>query len=419
MQPAIAILCAGGPAPGMNTVVSTVSKVFLKGGYRVIGIHDGYQNLFNGKAETVDIDFQFADRVFTIGGSALRMSRHKPKDHEFASEFFEENGIKLLVTVGGDDTASTANRLTKYLQSNNLAIKNIHVPKTIDNDIPLPDKIPTFGFNTAKNEGVIIGNTVYEDARTSSNWFVISAMGRSAGHLAFEIGASCHFPMIILPEMFTHTEITFEKITKLVISSMIKRRIEGIPYGVAIVSEGVFHSLSNEQIRNCGIEFTYDDHGHPELGNVSKSHIFNILIQRQLKDLQLNIKSRPVEVGYEVRCARPVAFDLTLCTLLGMGVKKLYDQGHSGCIVCVDSQGNVSPVFLKDIEDPETGKILPRLVDIESEYAQMVLNDLHCLTPVDYEAAKEYVDIPEEYDFYRILNWDYDPAKRRPVAPVG
>ncbi|MEM9723392.1 MAG: 6-phosphofructokinase, partial [Bacteroidota bacterium] len=280
--------------------------------------------------------------------------------------------------------------------------------------IPLPAGIPTFGFNTAKNEGVIIGNTIYEDARTSNNWFVVSAMGRSAGHLAFDIGASCHFPMIILPEMFNKTEITFEKIINLVISSIIARRIDGIEYGVAMVSEGVFHSLSDEQIRNCGIDFTYDEHGHPELGNVSKAHIFNILLQRQLKEIGLKVKSRPVELGYELRCARPIAYDLTLCTRLGMGVKKLYNEGHSGCIVCADNEGNIAPLFLSDIEDKNSGKILPRLVDIHSDYVQMILHDLHCLTPADYAAAREYVDIPETYDFYRILNWAYDPAMRRP-----
>lgn len=415
MQESIAILCAGGPAPGMNTVVSTVSKVFLKDGFRVIGIHDGYQNLFNGQADTIDIDFALADRIFTVGGSTLRMSRHKPKNDEFTTDFFELNNVKLLVTVGGDDTASTANRLTKYLVENKVPIRNIHVPKTIDNDIPLPYGIPTFGFNTALNEGVVIGNTVYEDARTSNNWFVVSAMGRTAGHLAFGIGSSCHYPMIILPEMFNKTPISFDKIIKLIISSIVKRRLDGIMYGVAVVSEGVFHTLSEEEILATDISFTFDDHGHPELGDVSKAHIFNILLQRKLKELGLKIKSRPVELGYEFRCSRPIAYDLTLCTMLGMGVRHLYNQGLSGCIVCASAEGKILPIFLKDIEDPTTGKILPRLVDIDSEYTQLVLNDLHCLTPDDYSKAALILDKPEEYDFYKILNWEYDPSQRRPI----
>ncbi|HHM21597.1 MAG TPA: 6-phosphofructokinase, partial [Bacteroidetes bacterium] len=160
MQQSIAILCAGGPAPGINTVISTIAKVFLKDGFRIIGIHDGFRNLFNEKAQTVNIDFHYADRIFPRGGSTLRMSRYKPKDEEFNAGFFIENNIKLLVTIGGDDTASTSNRLTRYLENNHINIQNIHVPKTIDNDIPLPDMMPTFGFNSAKNEGVHIGNTI-------------------------------------------------------------------------------------------------------------------------------------------------------------------------------------------------------------------------------------------------------------------
>lgn len=413
MQESIAILCAGGPAPGINTVVSTVSKVFLKSGYRVIGIHDGYKNLFNGKAETEDISFHFADRYFNKGGSALRMSRAKPKDHEFTTDFFTQNNVKLLVTVGGDDTASTANRLAKFLVSNNVGIKNIHVPKTIDNDLPLPEGMPTFGFNSAKNEGVRIGNTVYEDARTSGNWFVTAAMGRSAGHLAFEIAASCHYPVIVIPEMFNKVEITVDRIVRLMISSMIKRTIDGVNYGVGMVSEGVFHDLSMDEIKNCGIDFTYDDHGHPELGNVSKAHIFNILVQRKLKETRLDIKSRPVELGYELRCSDPVAFDLTYCTMLGMGVHKLFKQGVTGAIVSTTPRNDVRPVFLSDIEDKASGKILPRKVDIDGPLAQMFFHDLHVLTESDYEAAKEYVDNPEEYDFYKILDWEIDEDRLR------
>ena len=414
MSKAIAILCAGGPAPGINTVISTIAKVFLKDGYKIIGIHDGYKNLFNGEAETVDITFHYADRIFPRGGSTLRMSRHKPKDDEFSPDFFVKNKIKLLVTIGGDDTASTSNRLAKYLAANKVNIQNIHVPKTIDNDLPLPDSMPTFGFNSAKDAGVEIGNIVYEDARTSGNWFVISSMGRSAGHLAFEIGASCHFPIIIIPEMFNKTKITLNKIVNLIISSMVKRMLDGVNYGVAIVSEGIFHSLDAEEIKNCGITFTYDAHGHPELGNVSKAHIINVLVQRRLKELDIQIKSRPVELGYELRCHRPVAYDLTLCTVLGMGVKKLYEQGQKGCIVSTTRSSTIVPIFLKDVED-ENGRIPPRLVDINTEFSQMVLGDMHVLTERDYDKVKKLMPIPEAYDFYRLLEWDYTKAILRPI----
>jgi len=405
MKDSIVILCGGGPAPGINSVIGTVVKVFLKAGYRIIGMHGGYKSLFSGNPDIEDLTFTFADNIVNRGGSALQMSRYKPKDSEFNTDFFVKNNVKLLVTIGGDDTASTANRISKYLEANNIKIQNIHVPKTIDNDLPLPEGNPTFGYESAKEEGVRIASTVYEDARTSGNWFVISAMGREAGHLAFGIGAACHFPMIIIPEMFNKTSVTFDKIIRLIISAMLKRKILGIGYGVAVVSEGVFHFMTNEEILSSGINFSYDEHGHPELGNVSKAHIFNVILQNKLKEIKVSIKSRPVELGYELRCHSPTAFDLMYCSLLGIGVKHLFDQGLTGCMVTSDQKGDIHPLFLKDVED-ENGKVRPRLVNMNGQKAKMVFEDgLQYLSPEDYEAAKKYVPNPEYYDFKKILNW--------------
>lgn len=405
MQDTVAIICGGGPAPGINAVISSIARVFLKSNYRVVGIHEGYKGLFSNDRKVEEIDYHFADRIHNIGGSALRMSRYKPKDEEFSAEFFIKNNVKLLVTIGGDDTASTANRIAKYLTNNNVKLQNIHVPKTIDNDLPLPEGIPTFGYQSAKEEGVKIANTIYEDARTSGNWFVVSAMGREAGHLAFGIGTSVRYPMIVIPEMFNKTDITINKIIRLIISSILKRLILGIGYGTAIISEGVFHFMTDEEIKSTNINFTYDEHGHPELGSVSKAHIFNILLAQELKKLKIPGKSRPVELGYELRCIQPVAYDLLYCTLLGIGVKRLFDSGYTGCMVTADNTGNISPLFLKDVQN-EAGKINTRLVNINSEKATMIFEDgLQYITPGDYTEAKEYVPNPSYYDFRNILEW--------------
>jgi 6-phosphofructokinase 1 len=126
-------------------------------------------------------------------------------------------------------------------------------------------------------------------------------------------------------------------------------------------------------------------------------------VQEKLKKLNIKIKSRPIELGYELRCCRPIGFDLTLCTLLGIGVKKLYDSGITGCIVTANSTGNISPMYLSDFEDAN-GKIAPRLVDMEAEISKLCFQNLHFLTSDDY-AKVDYLANPEEYDFYKILNW--------------
>lgn len=401
----VVILCAGGPAPGINCVISSVTKIFKSKGYKVIGLNGGYKSLVSDKPDFVELDFATADRIFNKGGSVLTMSRYKPKDNEFKADFFINNDVRLLVTIGGDDTASTANRLSKFLRANKVDVSNIHVPKTIDNDLPLPYMQPTFGFNTAKEEGVKICNTIYEDARTSGNWFVVSAMGREAGHLAYHVGAACHYPMIIIPEMFNKTTISVEKIVRLAVSSIIKREILGVGYGAVIISEGIFHFLDESEFSKVGISFPHDEHGHIELNAVSKSHLFASLISTEVKRAGLKNKCRPNELGYELRCCAPSAFDLYYTTKLGLGVYDLYSRGISGCMVTLDNTETITPLFLEDVEDCH-GKIQTRLLDIEQSDVQQILNNnLHYITECDYEEARKITPNPEYYDFEKILYW--------------
>ena len=411
MKQSIAILCGGGPAPGINTVVGSITKTFINDGYRVLGLHEGFKSLFVPKPSVTEIDFLLADHIFNRGGSYLMMSRFKPNEedltHRFNLDFFIHNNVTLLVTIGGDDTASSANRITQFLNQKSIQIAHIHVPKTIDNDLPLPHDTPTFGYHSALSESARLATTVMEDARTSGNWFVVSAMGRSAGHLALGIGSSCHYPMIVIPEMFNKTQITVEKIVNLAISSIIKRKILGIKYGAIVVSEGVFHFLPDEELKKSNVTFSYDDHGHPELGKLSKAHLFNELLEKKLKECNLKIKTRPVEIGYEVRCGVPAAYDLVYCTHLGLGVHKLFKEGKTACMVYMDHLGNITPLYLKELQDPVTGKILPRGVDMKSAKVRMVFNNLlHYITKDDYPAALAYVQHPQEYDFKKILEWE-------------
>ena len=412
MKDSIIILCGGGPAPGMNSVSMSVAKTFLSKGYRVIGLHGGYSGLFSKDARIEDLDFSIADRYFNRGGSYLEMSRFKPTDEDFEKRFnldlFKDNNIKLLVTIGGDDTASTANRISKFLANKNYHIANIHCPKTIDNDLPLPANAPTFGYNSAKNEGAHIARTIYEDARTSGNWLIISAMGRTCGSLALGIGEATHCPMTIIPEMFNKTQVTLDKIIRLTVSAILKRKVMGVSYGTVIAAEGLFH---NEEVAKEaaeeGIHFSYDEHGHPELGKISKAVLFNELLEKKIAKIGLKVKSRPVEIGYDVRCQDPVAYDLTYCTELAMGVYQLFSEGKTGCMVNVDAYGNVSPLYHSDLQDPETGKIPPRIVDINAGTAQNYYKFIaHYITPEDYEAVKALgIENPEAYDFKKILNW--------------
>ena len=211
--------------------------------------------------------------------------------------------------------------------------------------------------------------------------------------------------MIVIPEMFNRTDITIDKIVNMAISAIIKRKIMGLSYGAIMISEGVFHAFSHTDLEAAGVKFTYDDHGHPELGKISKAQMFNELLEKKLDKLGISVKSRPVEIGYEVRCVTPIAYDLMYCSQLGMGVYQLFKEGATGCMVYLDLNNNIKPLYLSDIQDKD-GKIPPRGVNIHTDKAQNIIRYLmHYITPADYEAAKEYVANPEEYDFIKMLNW--------------
>jgi len=85
----VLILCGGGPAPRINSVISTVAKVFLKDDYRVIGIHEGFKVLFSENPELKEFDFFHADRIFSRGESTLIMSRFKPSNEVLNTSIFK------------------------------------------------------------------------------------------------------------------------------------------------------------------------------------------------------------------------------------------------------------------------------------------------------------------------------------------
>jgi 6-phosphofructokinase 1 len=391
----VAILCAGGPAPAINTVIATITKRFLSMGYRVIGLHYGYKTVFTDKPNFVDLSYVIADRIIDQRGCILKMSRYKPKDSEFTADFFVRENVVLLVTIGGDDTASTANRLCEYLRKNKVYLQNIHVPKTIDNDLPLPDEICTFGYQTAKHRGSELALVYLEEARTSDMWFVVSAMGREAGHLALGIGNACHYPVIIIPEMFG-PKIYFRQVVKLIVSSIIKRKLMGHNFGGVIISEGIFHKIPLSQLKKAGIQLTYDEHNHPELGDLPKAHMIKFLLTNQLKKLGFKVKCRSVEIGYDVRCVNPIGFDLNYATNLGLCVVDLFKKKKTQCIAVVTPKGRFKALKMKDISNSE-GVIIPRLVDISSNQVVNILASMELLTSEDRRAARKYLSHPETY----------------------
>src|ERR1039457_6214747 len=224
----LGILVGGGPAPGINGVIAAATIEGINSGFEVIGFRDGFKWLAQGDAhQCKPLSIRDVSGIHLRGASILGTSRTNPTKSEASMQnvfkAFDKLGITTLVTIGGDDTAFSASRVAKQSQGK---IKVAHVPKTIDNDLPLPGSTPTFGFETARHYGVHIVRNLAEDARTTSRWYIIISMGRAAGHLALGIAKAAAATLAIIPEEFRGRQVTIDEVCDIIIGSIIKRRAD-------------------------------------------------------------------------------------------------------------------------------------------------------------------------------------------------
>ncbi|MBV9545194.1 MAG: 6-phosphofructokinase, partial [Chloroflexi bacterium] len=200
----LAILCGGGPAPGINSVIAAATIRANLAGSRVLGIRDGFKWLMQADtSHTVQLSIESVSRIHFAGGSYLGTSRANPtrrtEDLEATIATLERLGVDKLLTIGGDDTAYSAMTLARHAAGR---LQVVHVPKTIDNDLDLPYGISTFGFQTARHVGTELVKNLMVDAQTTTRWYLIVAMGRTAGHLALGIGKAAGATLSVIPEEF-------------------------------------------------------------------------------------------------------------------------------------------------------------------------------------------------------------------------
>jgi len=247
----VAILVGGGPAPGLNSVISSVTLESIQRGYEVVGIYNGFKWIssasFDPKFHTIDLDRKVVNGIHFKGGSILGTARDSlVKNGKIDTEkvtnvkkAMEMMNIGYLVTTGGDDTAFSASIISKEIKNFYVA----HVPKTIDNDLPLPGDMPTFGFQTARELGTDLLKNLLEDARTTGRWYFVVAMGRSAGHLALGMGIAAGATLTIIPEQFGDGKTTLKDVCDIIEGSMLKRKLQGMDWGIAVIAEGVTYKF--------------------------------------------------------------------------------------------------------------------------------------------------------------------------------
>lgn len=365
----IAIVCGGGPAPGINSVISAVTLEGNRQGWEVLGIYDGFSHLAKGEKKYKKLAYDDVSRIHLTGGCILQMSRFNPTKDEAdlkrVVDTLTELGVTHLVTIGGDDTAFSATKVSEYAKTCGRTINVVHVPKTIDNDLPLPEGVPTFGFETARAMGTMEIENLMEDARTTNNrWYLTIAMGRTAGHLALGMGRSAGAMITIIPEEFKKPQVHLQEIVDLLVGSVVKRYLSGRNYGVAVIAEGVMEKIVAEDFSLLG-EACFDEHGHIRYAELDFGEILKMAILSELKKIGIKISVVDKEIGYELRCAPPISYDIDYARSLGYEAVQFLLAGGTGAMITI--QGNRAlPLYFPEINDPKTGKTKVRFVNIDS-----------------------------------------------------
>lgn len=365
----LAIVCGGGPAPGINSVISAVTLEAKKYNWDVLGIYDGFSRLARGEKKYVSLNYDLVSRIHLEGGCILQMSRFNPTkkeaDLKMVVDTLTELGVTHLVTIGGDDTAHSASKVSEYARSCGRQINVVHVPKTIDNDLPLPEGVPTFGFETARALGTMVLENLMEDARTTNNrWYFGVAMGRTAGHLALGMGKSAGAIITIIPEEFEEDKIRLQRVVDMLVGSMVKRYLTGRNYGVAVIAEGVIEKIAAEDFVALG-DVCLDEHGHIRYAELDFGDVLKKEVTKELERIGIKITIVDKEIGYELRCASPISYDIDYTRSLGYAAVRFLMGGGSAAMISIQN-GEIVPLKFEDLRDPATGKTRVRRVNIQS-----------------------------------------------------
>ena len=406
----LGILCGGGPAPGMNSVISAATIEARNSGWDVVGIMDGFEHLIEGRADEVrPLSITDVSRIHAQGGSLLRTSRANPtvRDPGAADpdwrlhaclESLRKLEVGALVTIGGDDTAFSASRLAEAAGG---ALHVAHVPKTIDNDLPLPGGAPTFGFETARSVGVQVVNNLMTDAMTTRRWYLVVAMGRSAGHLALGIGKAAGATLTLIAEEFPRDEpIRLSRLVDILETAMLKRVAHGRPFGVAVLAEGIGLRLPQDELHSAMPEVERDEHGHIRLAELELDRLLAKLVKDRFRERGDKVTVEGKNIGYELRCAAPIPFDIEYTRDLGYGAvaylkQAVEDDQPSGMITIQD--GHLVPLPFGSFSDPETGRVRIRQVNVASN---------------SYQVAREYMIRLDRADVT-------DPERLGPIAKAS
>ena len=363
----LAIVVGGGPAPGINGVISAATIEAVNRGVEVVGIKDGFKWLAEGDTTHVEnLGIHNTSRIHHTGGSIIGISRANPTTSPERMRNTLKGllglGINYVITIGGDGTMCLADKLEKAAKGK---LKVAHVPKTIDNNILIPSYIPTFGYETARHIGTRLVHYLMEDAKTTGRWYFVVTMGRLTGHLALGIGKASGATVTVIPEEFGRGKVKLSKLVSKLEGAIIKRLAMGRTDGVAILAEGLTEKLDEEDLKELsGLE--RDEFGRLRLSEVDIGDLLKERTMKALSEKGIGTRITDKVIGYELRSAPPIPFDAKYTRELGYSAVKFLLGGGTGALITIQT-GKMVPIDFSEMIDPVKDRARIRFVDVRTE----------------------------------------------------
>jgi ATP-dependent phosphofructokinase / diphosphate-dependent phosphofructokinase len=408
----VAVLFAGGPAPAANSVISGAAFTFLNAGIEVLGIKHGYSNLIDFDPSKPLVEGQ---QYFKITMDRLEFSRTEPgimigtarsnpgkqvsspdhlRDPEKSAPLsrvykaLRSLNVDALISIGGDDTLKTANKMKLYqdtLPASEVRMPVVHLPKTIDNDYSGIDF--TFGYFSAAETIAGEIRNLNRDAAAGQAYFLVEAMGRSAGWLAYGAAIAGDACMVLSVEDIvgplqntetvtqpdgtqkTRKVMNLDAVVGKMVAMMEAREKLGRKYGVIVIAEGLAEYLPQSYLDGVA----RDDHGHIAISNLDVGKVFARMLGKAYTDKTGKTrKINGLQLGYESRCCVPTAFDVMLGSQIGAGAyRALIEEKRNGVMVSVGGQFNVSFVPFETLVDPKTLVTKVRFIETTSDFHRL------------------------------------------------